>query len=146
MTDSLVHCILLVEDDEAFAQTLVEMLESWQPGQQVVPHVTSLEAAQAALQVPFRYDLLILDLSLPGTKEFLTLKTMLAMAPGVPIVVVTGGVAETEASSIAQGAVGFCQKWTLAKNFSGFLHLLRHGMARQAKINALLDDDEPSVT
>jgi two-component system, cell cycle sensor histidine kinase and response regulator CckA len=80
--------VLLVEDDEAFASFLALALA--RSAQSVAVHaVSDLRAAleQVALTRP---DAVILDLNLPDSNGLATLRAVLAAAPEMPVVVLTG--------------------------------------------------------
>jgi two-component system, cell cycle sensor histidine kinase and response regulator CckA len=80
--------VLLVEDDEAFASFLGLALA--RSAQSVAVHaVSDLTAAleQVALTRP---DAVILDLNLPDSNGLATLRAVLAAAPEMPVVVLTG--------------------------------------------------------
>jgi signal transduction histidine kinase len=81
--------ILLVEDSASDAVLLQEALLELNPGQFRFTHVETLQEGLAALQRS-RFDVLLLDLSLPDSAGRETFLRARAAAPGIPIVVLTG--------------------------------------------------------
>ena len=81
--------VLLVEDNPADARLLVESLRDARTGAFHVTHVSRLAAAVEALgrRAP---DVIALDLSLPDSSGLDTVDRLQAVAPGVPVVVLTG--------------------------------------------------------
>ncbi|MDB4952306.1 MAG: ATP-binding region ATPase domain protein [Gemmatimonadetes bacterium] len=92
--------ILLVEDNPGDARLLREALRESSPGARLV-HADRLEAARAAV-AEGAFDVVLLDLSLPDAHGMDTVAGMLALAPELPIVVLTGTDDETLAVRAVQ--------------------------------------------
>ena len=85
--------ILLVEDSPSDAELLQESLNEVESGQFQFTLAETLAAALAQLQER-RFDVLLLDLSLPDSAGRETFLRARAEAPGLPIVVLTGAASE----------------------------------------------------
>ncbi|HUG54705.1 MAG TPA: sigma-54 dependent transcriptional regulator [Vicinamibacteria bacterium] len=99
--------ILVVDDEAGVRSSLVGILgdEGY-----VVESVESGEAALAALENR-RYDLLLLDVWLPGMDGLETLARVRAVDPEVPVVVISGhGSIETAVKAVRMGAQDFVEK------------------------------------
>lgn len=101
---------LVVDDHPLFQDALTSTIASSFPGAQT--HVAnSIEAAKRTLALQQRFDLLVLDLSMPGTTGFEGLVELRRLYPKLPIVVVS---ALEEPRVIQQaiecGAAGFIAK------------------------------------
>ena len=81
--------VLLAKDNPSDTRLLQEMLAEANPSQFELTHVGSLRAALQSLDET-RFDLLVLDLSLPDGQGFDTFAGAYAQAQGVPIIVMTG--------------------------------------------------------
>src|SRR3954469_19752702 len=80
--------VLLVEDDEAFAAFLTAALA----GSPTPVHLTAATDLASALQHvrDDAVDAVLLDLNLPDSEGLATLGALVALAPHLPIVVLTG--------------------------------------------------------
>src|SRR5206468_278324 len=81
--------VLLVEDNPGDARLLVELVRDTNAGLFKLEHVERLEAAIERLTSD-KFDLVLLDLSLPDEQGLSTIFRAHACAPKVPIVVLTG--------------------------------------------------------
>lgn len=81
--------VLLVEDNAGDARLLRELLRDAPSFRHELTHVERLAEAQAAVQEELP-DVVLLDLSLPDAAGLTTVARMLAAAPDVPIIVLTG--------------------------------------------------------
>src|SRR5579864_9257102 len=81
--------VLLVEDNPGDARLLVELLRETEAGRLKLEQVDRLNTALERLSRE-RFDLVLLDLSLPDEQGLNTLVRAHACAPKVPIVVLTG--------------------------------------------------------
>lgn len=79
--------LLAVEDDPSYASLLRHELGWADPPCEVVSAARPSEAVERLAEGGI--DLILLDLMLPGSEGLDSLRTMLAAAPGIPIVVVT---------------------------------------------------------
>lgn len=102
--------ILIVDDHPLFLEALQRAIISVFPGTGTREAV-SIEAAKAELQGRTRFDIVMLDLALPGTRGFDGLLELRTLYPKIPIVVVSA----LEDPRIVQdvlryGAAGFISK------------------------------------
>ena len=99
--------ILIVDDEESIRTSLSGILSD--EGYHV-DVVESGEAALAALETR-RYDLLLLDVWLPGIDGIETLQRLRALDAEVPVVVISGhGTIETAVRAVRLGAQDFVEK------------------------------------
>jgi len=80
--------ILIVDDHPLFLEALQRAIASSCPGIQTA-EATSIEAAKTALQDQGNFDIVLLDLALPGTRGFDGLLELRTLHPKTPIVVVS---------------------------------------------------------
>ncbi|MBA3007972.1 MAG: response regulator [Proteobacteria bacterium] len=99
--------VLLVDDEEAFLTTLAERLEM--RGMQVT---TVTKGEDAVVTVDNQaFDLVVLDLSMPGIDGLETLKRIKAKQPDAEIIMLTGeGSIRTGIEAMKLGAEDFLQK------------------------------------
>ncbi|MEQ1714627.1 MAG: response regulator transcription factor [Hyphomicrobium sp.] len=101
---------LVVDDHPLFLEALQRAIKSVMPDATTV-EATSIETAKAELQGKTRFDVVLLDLSMPGTRGFDGLLELRGLYPKMPIVVVSA----LEDPRIIQevmsyGAAGFIAK------------------------------------
>jgi two-component system, LuxR family, sensor kinase FixL len=102
--------ILLVEDSPSDAALLQESLNALGPGQFHVTHVETLAEGLAQLGQG-RFDVLLLDLSLPDSMGQQTFMRARAAAPDVPIVVLTGAASDAVGlEAVRQGIQDYLRK------------------------------------
>ncbi len=107
MTEELKARVLLVDDEEDFLKTLAERLES--RGLNVTT-ATSGESALASVE-GHEYDLIVLDLAMPGFDGIETLKRIKAKQPDAEIIMLSGqGSIRTSIEAMKLGACDFLQK------------------------------------
>jgi len=95
--------VLLIDDNAGDARLLREMLSSATPGIEL-KHSTKLENGLDWLGSG-QFDVLLLDLTLPGSSGIGTLRRAASAAPGVPILVFTGtDITQTVLDCIKAGA------------------------------------------
>lgn len=80
--------ILIVEDHPLFLEALQRAIQSVFPDAQTIAS-SSIESAKAELQGRVTFDVVLLDLALPGTKGFEGLLELRTLYPKIPIVVVS---------------------------------------------------------
>ena len=102
--------ILVVDDHPLFVEALQRAIASAFPGTQTREAI-SIEAAKVELEGRARFDVILLDLALPGTRGFEGLLELRTLYPKLPIVVVSA----LEDPRIVQdvvryGAAGFISK------------------------------------
>ncbi|MCE3222285.1 MAG: putative Signal transduction response regulator, receiver and diguanylate cyclase domain [Nitrospira sp.] len=81
--------VLLVEDNPVDAQLTQDLLAEWRLDQFDISHAPLLADGLAKLSRG-RFDVVLLDLSLPDTQGLSTVTQVLATSPGVPVVVLSG--------------------------------------------------------
>ena len=79
---------LIVDDHPLFLEALQRAIKSVVSGAETV-EAMSIEAAKSALQGRTRFDVVLLDLSMPGTRGFDGLLELRSLYPKLPIVVVS---------------------------------------------------------
>jgi DNA-binding NtrC family response regulator len=95
MIDSKPIRVLLVEDNPGDARLVQELLSEGIAAPAAVKHVASAADAMAALSSSAKsagdaFDIVLLDLSMPDSQWLASFGQMQAVAPRVPIVVLTG--------------------------------------------------------
>ncbi len=81
--------LLLVEDNPVDAQLTRDLLAEWPLDQFEITHAPTLAEGLTRLSRD-RFDVVLLDLSLPDTHGLGTVTQVLATSPGVPVVVLSG--------------------------------------------------------
>jgi signal transduction histidine kinase/ActR/RegA family two-component response regulator len=101
--------ILLVEDDAMVSMTAIATLQSFGYG---VTHAAHGKAALEQVAAhPGRFQLVLLDLRMPGLSGEQTFERLHELEPGLPVLIWSGYAAEQDVSSmLRRGAVGFVQK------------------------------------
>jgi DNA-binding response OmpR family regulator len=99
--------ILVVEDEPAIADSLERGLRA----QGHSTAVTDEPSSALSLALSGEFDLIVLDLGLPGGDGFDVLRTVRARGREIPIIVLTGRVEERNAAACLEaGADGFITK------------------------------------
>jgi DNA-binding NtrC family response regulator len=107
MAEELKARVLLVDDEEDFLKTLAERLET--RGLKVTT-ASSGESALAHVEGQ-EYDLIVLDLAMPGLDGLETLKRIKARQPDAEIIMLSGqGSIKTSIEAMKLGACDFLQK------------------------------------
>lgn len=118
------HYLLIVDDDAAVREVLATLLV--EEGHRCA---TAADATTALAMVggePF--ELVLSDLKMPGRDGLWLLEQMKAVAPGVPVVILTGhGGREREDELLERGAAGFLLK---PPNVPELLELIERLLAR----------------
>jgi DNA-binding response OmpR family regulator len=81
--------VLLIEDNEGDAFLVSESLANSQPRRFKITHRDRLSSGLACLSRE-KFDLILLDLSLPDSDGFETFRRVRDSSPSIPIVVLTG--------------------------------------------------------
>ena len=81
--------VLLVEDNPVDAQLTQDILGEWALDRFAISHASTLMDGLTKLSRG-RFDVVLLDLSLPDTHGLSTVTQVLATSPGVPVVVLSG--------------------------------------------------------
>jgi two-component system, cell cycle sensor histidine kinase and response regulator CckA len=101
--------ILLVEDDAMVSMTAVATLQSF--GYRVTHAQDGKTALEQVGAHPGRFQLVLLDLRMPGMSGEVAFAKLRELEPGLPVLVWSGYGAEQDVSSmLKRGAVGFVQK------------------------------------
>ncbi len=99
--------ILLVDDEQTFADVLSERLQA--RGLEVVTAADGVEAVQRAKQE--RFDVVVLDMLMPGMSGLETLKNLLRADPNLKIVLLTGHASVARGiEAMKLGAMDFLEK------------------------------------
>ena len=101
--------VLLVEDDAMVGMTAIATLQSF--GYQVTHAVDGKTALEQVSAHPGRFQLVLLDLRMPGLSGEATFDKLRELEPGLPVLIWSGYGAEQDVSAmLKRGAVGFVQK------------------------------------
>jgi signal transduction histidine kinase len=121
--------VLLVEDNSADARLLREMFRKERPGSFQLTHVSSLGEALVLL-AKGGIDIVLLDLGLPDGRGLDTVRRAHAIAPGVPLIVLTGLEDEAlAAEAMKEGAQDYLIKGEIQNR--ALPRALRHSIERQ---------------
>jgi len=120
---------LLVEDNPGDARLLREMLREAPPGAVALQHVTRMADAEAALRAQ-GFDVVLLDLGLPDSQDIASIQRVRAVAPAVPVVLLTGLDDEDLAARAArEGASDYLVKGQV--DGRGLVRTLRYAVERR---------------
>ena len=102
--------VLIVDDHPLFLEALQRAILTALPGVETV-EAASIEAAKTELERRTRFDVLLLDLALPGTRGFDGLLELRTLYPKLPIVVVSALEDPRIVNEVMEyGAAGFISK------------------------------------
>ncbi|SOD94137.1 EAL domain-containing protein [Caenispirillum bisanense] len=131
--------VLLVEDNQVFAQLIRGLLTCAQGLGFTVLHARTLADAHDRL-AETSVDAVLLDLGLPDSGGIDTVKRMVALAPSLPVVVLTGvDGEETATQALRAGAQDYLTKNELTTD--RLARSLTYAMERRARLNAARDAD-----
>lgn len=138
MNSGLTTTILLVEDSDPDADTILRLLRRAE-GYSFRPiRVGTLSAALEYLKQGVRPSIILLDLSLPDSHHSLSAQSMLAHAPDIPVIVLTGNSDEAVALALVQqGAMDYLSKNDL--NQQVLLRSMRYAIERLKMLQDLRD-------
>jgi diguanylate cyclase (GGDEF)-like protein/PAS domain S-box-containing protein len=141
MSRKPINVLLLVEDSPGDARLLREMLTDQDgPHRTDVTHVESMAEAEAHLGKG-KFDIVLLDLGLPDAQGLGSLRRARAIAPRVPMVVLTGYDDEAlAAEALQEGAQDYLIKGQIDPR--GLLRALRYAVERKALEEALFNEKE----
>jgi two-component system, cell cycle sensor histidine kinase and response regulator CckA len=109
--------ILLVDDEKIVVDVLKTMLENL--GYQVTAHTSSIEAFEAFRNNPFKYDLIITDMTMPNMTGKDLAAEVLAINPNMPTILCTGFSERIdEESARAMGIKAFIMKPVVIKQLA----------------------------
>ncbi|MDA8134899.1 MAG: response regulator [Desulfobacteraceae bacterium] len=126
--------ILFVDDEVYLAEVGKEMLEDY--GYHVEAMTISMDALEAFVQTPDKFDLVITDYTMPGMMGDLLAEKIQKIRPGIPIIMCTGIPLDPEITK------GLRLEKILLKplDMEGFLQLVRtvldHPLSRQPGVPA----------
>jgi signal transduction histidine kinase len=121
--------ILLVEDSAGDALLLREMFRREKPGSFALKHVVRMSEAEAYL-AQAGVDIILLDMGLPDEHGIETVRRMHAVAPNIPVIVLTGLDDEVlAAEAMKEGAQDFLIKGQIESR--ALPRALRHAIERQ---------------
>lgn len=139
--------ILIVEDHPLFLEALQRAIQTVFPVAETIA-ASSIEAAKSELQSRSAFDVVLLDLALPGTRGFEGLLELRTLYPKIPIVVVSA----LEDPRIVQdvmryGAAGFISKSAGRDDIAAALRDVMDGSVTLPKgyrppVNAQSPDDQ----
>lgn len=119
--------ILIVDDHPLFLEALQRAIASACPDTSTV-EATTIEAAKGELQSRGPFDIVLLDLALPGTRGFDGLLELRSLYPKTPIVVVSALEDPRIINDVmGYGAAGFISKSASRDEISAALHLVMEG-------------------
>ncbi len=118
--------VLIVDDHPMFRDAIVNVIAELDTDR-CIKEACTLEEALAALEATPTFDLVLLDLFLPGSKGLDGLAALRAAAPAIPIVVVSAWSERGPVlQAIERGAVGYIPKTSSRRVF---VQALRHVLA-----------------
>ena len=118
--------ILLVDDHPLFAEALGTLVERSFPGSKVAA-ATSLEQAEELLNGD-QYDLMLLDVQMPGTRGLDGVHQMLERHPDVPIIVISGSATSSDVAQVVEwGARGFLPKTLPSRVLASAIETVANG-------------------
>jgi two-component system invasion response regulator UvrY len=114
--------ILLVDDHPAVSQRIRELLAEGIPGLEVVAVGTGEQGLVAAQAEPF--DLVLLDLRLPGRGGIEVLKELRVLRPALPVIIISSLPESPYATLVRRaGAQGFITKSALGEDLERVVRL-----------------------
>ena len=143
--------ILVVDDHPLFREALRSAIASEFPRTAIV-EAASIEAAAAILKSGQDFDLVLLDLAMPGTQDFDGLHQLRGLDPKLPIVIVS---AHEDATTIHEamicGASGFIAKSVRKRELASAIRDVMNGIVtlpadyQPPNPATLIADAEPGV-
>jgi len=147
MTSKAIRTVLLVEDNPGDARLLGEMLDDEGPHETTLVTATSMGEAEAYL-AGHTVDIILLHLGLPDAQGLAAVRRAQAVAPKVPLVVLTGMDDERLASrALQEGAQDYLIKGQIVSTSSqtetrGLLRAMRYAIERKTTDEALYMERE----
>lgn len=132
--------VLLIEDNRDDAELVTRALAQVYAGTFSLKHVTTLAAALDALQAG-AFLAVLADLCLQDSSSVNTVKTLVAAAPDIPVIVLTGSEREDEEDEAMHAGA---QDYLVKRDSSGLLvaRAIRHAIERQQLAAALRRSNE----
>jgi diguanylate cyclase (GGDEF)-like protein/PAS domain S-box-containing protein len=135
-----VTTVLLIEDNQGDARLLREMFREGGAYNTQLTHVSSMSDAEAQLAEPV-VDVILLDLGLPDAQGLGAVRRAHAVAPKIPLVVLTGLDDDSIAlQALQEGAQDYLVKGQL--DTRGLLRALRYAIERKTMEEALFAEKE----
>lgn len=132
--------ILIADDHDLVRETLAAFLLA--EGFSEVRTVATLDAALEELRVSGRFDLVLLDYSMPGMNGFDGLARAKAAAAGGPVAIITGTAQRDLAeAALEAGAAGFVPKTLASRAMVAAVNLMAAGDVF-APISLLMEEPE----
>jgi len=132
--------ILIADDHDLVRETLAAFLLA--EGFAEVRTVATLDAALEELQGAGRFDLVLLDYSMPGMNGFDGLARAKAVAGGTPVAIITGTAQRDLAeAALEAGAAGFVPKTLASRAMVAAVNLMAAGDVF-APISLLMEEPE----
>jgi signal transduction histidine kinase len=137
MSRNLAKMLLLVEDNLGDARFLRETLNEQGSSKIALTHVACMSEAEKHL-AEHPVDIVLLDLGLPDAQGLIAVRRIRAVAPAVPLVVLTGLDDESlAAQALQEGAQDYLIKGQIETR--GLLRALRYAIERQ-RLDRLKDE------
>lgn len=122
--------ILIADDHPLFHEALKGVVLSLFPADSDCICTTTVQETLAALDPPAVFDLILLDLKLPGAEGFSCLTSVRSKAPSVPVVMVSStDEVEIVRESFAHGAMGYLPKSSSQDVMKNAIRLVMSGSA-----------------
>ena len=132
--------VLLIEDSAADARLIEEFLKGTPLYQFRLTHVERLQEALQRLQTT-RYEVILLDLTLPDSAGLVSLEQLLTSAPSIPVLVLTNNNnPEIAIEAVRRGAQDYLIKRQI--NHEMLVRSLRYAIERKQQAKALRDANE----
>ena len=133
--------VLLADDHDLVRDTLAMYLQV--EGGMETDHAASFEDAVSLIKTRDRYDLVLLDLNMPGMDGLVGLKRALALAPVTRIALISGeATREIAEEALELGAAGFIPKSLPAKSLVNAVKFMAMG-EKYAPVDFMTADDAP---
>ncbi len=140
MSEKLINVLLLVEDDAGDARLLREMFSEQGSQNTQLTHAESMSEAEQHLGKSV-FDIILLDLGLPDAQGLGAVRRARAIAPRIPLVVLTGLDDESlAAQALQEGAQDYLVKGQIEAR--GLLRALRYAIERKNTEEALFVEKE----
>lgn len=118
--------LLIADDHDLLRDTLKSYLEA--EGGFEVALASDFEAALQAVEHAGPFDLIMLDVAMPGMNGFKGLERMLAAVGETPVAMMSGSAPpQTAQQALERGAVGFLPKTMPAKSLANAMRLMAGG-------------------
>lgn len=135
--------VLIADDHDLVRDTLAMYLDV--EGGIQTDHAASFDEATAHLTASQDYDLVLLDLNMPGMNGLMGLKRAVALYPDLPIALISGeATKEIAESALGIGAAGFIPKSLPAKSLVNAVKFMAMG-EKYAPVEFMTSDPAPQT-